>query len=42
MVRSNDVESMLETVWNALHGYRQTCIPEGIIFKICKALTTRN
>lgn len=29
MVRSNDVESMLKTVWNALHGYRQTCIPEG-------------
>jgi len=29
MVRSNDIESMLEAVWTALHGYRENCIPEG-------------
>ncbi len=29
MVRSNDVESMLEAVWTALHGYRESCMPEG-------------
>lgn len=24
-----DVGSWLETIWAALHGYRETCIPEG-------------
>jgi hypothetical protein len=28
-LKSNDIESMLETVWDALHGYRENCIPEG-------------
>lgn len=23
-----DAHSWLETVWDALHGYRETCIPE--------------
>ena len=30
MLRNNNVESMLEVVWEALHGYRQSCIPEGV------------
>ncbi len=24
-----DMESWLETIWNALHGFREDCIPEG-------------
>lgn len=28
-LRSNDTESILETIWEALHGYRENCIPEG-------------
>ena len=28
-LRANDVPSMLETIWNALEGYRENCIPEG-------------
>lgn len=28
-VRSNDVESMLEAIWQGLEGYRENCIPEG-------------
>lgn len=27
--QSGDVGSWLETIWSALHGYRQDCIPEG-------------
>ena len=29
VVRSADVESMLGVVWDALHGFRENCIPEG-------------
>ena len=29
MLKNNNVESMLEVVWEALHGYRENCIPEG-------------
>jgi hypothetical protein len=28
-LKSNDVESMMETIWLALEGYRENCIPEG-------------
>jgi hypothetical protein len=28
-LKSTDVESILETIWNALEGYRENCIPEG-------------
>lgn len=30
-LRANDVPSMLETIWSALEGYRDYCIPEGIL-----------
>lgn len=29
-LRANDIESILETVWDALFAYRENCIPEGI------------
>ena len=25
----NDTEAILETIWQALEGYRENCIPEG-------------
>jgi hypothetical protein len=25
----NDLDSILETIWQALEGYRENCIPEG-------------
>jgi hypothetical protein len=25
----NDLDSILETIWQALEGYREDCIPEG-------------
>jgi hypothetical protein len=28
-LKSNDVESILETIWLALECYRENCIPEG-------------
>jgi len=28
-LRANNPESWLETVWDALGGYREDCIPEG-------------
>ena len=28
-LKSNDLESMLETIWLGLEGYRENCIPEG-------------
>jgi hypothetical protein len=28
-LKSNDLESILETIWLALEGYRENCIPEG-------------
>lgn len=28
-LKSNDLESILDTVWQALEGYRENCIPEG-------------
>lgn len=28
-LKSNDLDSILETIWNALEGYRENCIPEG-------------
>jgi len=28
-LKSNDLDSILETVWNALEGYRENCIPES-------------
>jgi hypothetical protein len=28
-MKHNDVESILECIWEALHGYRENCIPEG-------------
>jgi len=27
---AQDAESWLETIWNALHSHRETCIPEGV------------
>lgn len=29
MLRSGDVEGMLDVVWEALFSYRENCIPEG-------------
>jgi len=29
MLKNNNVDSMLDVIWEALHGYRQNCIPEG-------------
>lgn len=26
---SNDARTWLDTVWSALHGFRDNCIPEG-------------
>ena len=26
---SNDIRSWVDTVWHALHGYREDCIPES-------------
>ena len=26
----NDKEAILETIWKALEGYRENCIPEGL------------
>jgi hypothetical protein len=28
-LKHNDVEAILETVWEALHAFREDCIPEG-------------
>jgi len=28
-LKSNDLESILETIWQGLEGYRENCIPEG-------------
>jgi hypothetical protein len=28
-LRSNDLQSMLDTIWQGLEGYRENCIPEG-------------
>jgi hypothetical protein len=28
-LRADDAETWLETIWNALHSHRETCIPEG-------------
>jgi hypothetical protein len=28
-LRANDRQSMLDTIWSALHCYREDCIPEG-------------
>jgi hypothetical protein len=28
-LKANDLDSILDTVWNALHSHRETCIPEG-------------
>ena len=28
-LRANDTDSILETIWEALQGYRENCIPEG-------------
>lgn len=28
-LKSNDLDSILETIWIALEGYRENCIPEG-------------
>lgn len=28
-LRANDTESILDTIWSALEGYRENCIPEG-------------
>jgi hypothetical protein len=25
----NDTQAILETIWQALEGYRENCIPEG-------------
>ena len=27
-----DKVSWLETIWDALHGYRENCIPEGEVY----------
>ena len=27
--KANDIGTALQTVWDALHGYREDCIPEG-------------
>ena len=29
-LKHNDMESIFDTIWNALEGYRETCIPEGL------------
>ena len=29
MLKHNDMESILETIWQGLEGYRENCIPEG-------------
>ena len=26
---ANDTRSQIDTIWNALHSHRETCIPEG-------------
>ena len=28
-LKHNDMESILNTIWLALEGYRENCIPEG-------------
>lgn len=28
-LKANDMDSILETIWNALAGYRENCIPES-------------
>ncbi len=28
-LKSNDLDSILDTIWDALEGYRENCIPEG-------------
>lgn len=28
-LRANDRQSMIDTIWNALHCYREDCIPES-------------
>jgi hypothetical protein len=29
ILKANDTETWLETIWDALHKYRDKCIPEG-------------
>lgn len=29
MLKYNDLESILDTIWLGLEGYRENCIPEG-------------
>jgi len=29
MLKHNNMESILETIWQGLEGYRENCIPEG-------------
>ena len=29
MLKSNDISSAIDTIWNALHAYREDCIPES-------------
>ncbi len=39
-----DMENSLQIIWNALHSYREDCIPEGDLFyddqwnQICAAM----
>jgi hypothetical protein len=28
-LKHNDLDSILETIWHGLEGYRENCIPEG-------------
>jgi hypothetical protein len=28
-LKHNDMDSILDTIWEALEGYRENCIPEG-------------
>lgn len=29
MLKANDINSAIDTIWNALHAYREDCIPES-------------
>lgn len=29
MLKANDLDSILETIWHALFAYREDCIPES-------------
>jgi len=28
-LKHNDLDSIIDTIWQALEGYRENCIPEG-------------